>query len=232
MSSGEAAKLHIRAASPCSGQRASGVARGAFARVLSAYFRIEPRGFDFLSDSDPVKRLMSSREVHAMTDQTDGSCVAPRSWRVIPRLSPALSPDHGGKMLALSTKTTKHVEARLRPAGSGHFRLISWAKCGALGLLLASAGCSAGGGTTQGPTSASPGAGSGAGAGAGASGTGPSSGGAGSVVDSAVCLPDASLAPARVWRLTDEEYVNVVRQTFGVTMPPEVTEPVVPGSDY
>src|SRR5712691_11276044 len=36
------------------------------------------------------------------------------------------------------------------------------------------------------------------------------------------CRPDASLAPARVWRITDEQYVNAVRQVFGVVMPPEI----------
>ena len=33
----------------------------------------------------------------------------------------------------------------------------------------------------------------------------------------------ASLAPARVWRLTDAQYVNVVAQVFGVRVPSEVT---------
>ena len=40
-----------------------------------------------------------------------------------------------------------------------------------------------------------------------------------------VCSEAASLAPARLWRLTDEQYVNVVAQVFGVRIPPEVTEP-------
>ena len=48
----------------------------------------------------------------------------------------------------------------------------------------------------------------------------------------AACDPNAALAPARIWRITDEEYVNVVSQVFGVTMPAEVTEPVVPGADF
>ncbi|MDX2053428.1 MAG: DUF1592 domain-containing protein [Polyangiaceae bacterium] len=37
------------------------------------------------------------------------------------------------------------------------------------------------------------------------------------------CAPDASLANARIWRLTDPEYVNVVRQVFGVSINPEVS---------
>ncbi len=41
------------------------------------------------------------------------------------------------------------------------------------------------------------------------------------------CAPDASLANARIWRLTDQEYVNVVRQVFGVSINPEVSSPQV-----
>src|SRR5260370_1100176 len=46
------------------------------------------------------------------------------------------------------------------------------------------------------------------------------------------CRPDASLAPARVWRITDEQYVNAVRQVFGVIMPPEITQASVDSADF
>jgi hypothetical protein len=46
------------------------------------------------------------------------------------------------------------------------------------------------------------------------------------------CRPEASLAPARVWRITDEQYVNVVRQVFGVAMPPEITQASVDSADF
>ncbi len=38
------------------------------------------------------------------------------------------------------------------------------------------------------------------------------------------CTQGVSLAPARVWRLTDQQYVNVVAQVFGVRMPSEITQ--------
>ncbi|HEX3696867.1 MAG TPA: DUF1592 domain-containing protein [Polyangia bacterium] len=38
------------------------------------------------------------------------------------------------------------------------------------------------------------------------------------------CTPDASLAPARLWRLTDQQYVNVVAQVFGVRVPSAITQ--------
>ncbi|HET6282152.1 MAG TPA: DUF1592 domain-containing protein [Polyangia bacterium] len=47
-----------------------------------------------------------------------------------------------------------------------------------------------------------------------------------------VCSEAASLAPARLWRLTDEQYVNVVAQVFGVRVPPEVTEPQTHPADF
>jgi len=50
--------------------------------------------------------------------------------------------------------------------------------------------------------------------------------------DAAACDANASLAPARIWRITDEEYVNVVQAVFGVTMPPEVSEAQVNTGDY
>jgi hypothetical protein len=37
------------------------------------------------------------------------------------------------------------------------------------------------------------------------------------------CLEGASLAPARLWRITDQQYVNVVQQVFGASINPEVS---------
>ena len=48
----------------------------------------------------------------------------------------------------------------------------------------------------------------------------------------AACTASASLAPARIWRITDEQYVNVVAQVFGVRVPPEVTEADTQPADY
>ncbi len=109
---------------------------------------------------------------------------------------------------------------------------------GAACLVLASAACSANGegqianqdvpgaGAVNGPggaagVSSMPGGGANSGAGASSSGG-----------DAAPCDSSASLAPARIWRITDEEYVKVVSQVFGVGMPAEVTEPAVPGADF
>ena len=52
----------------------------------------------------------------------------------------------------------------------------------------------------------------------------PSSGGA--------CDQAASLVPARVWRLTDQQYVKAVSQVFGVLVPPEVTAPDTQPADF
>jgi hypothetical protein len=49
---------------------------------------------------------------------------------------------------------------------------------------------------------------------------------------SAVCDSTASLAPARIWRLTDNEYISVVQSVFGVTVPPGITTAVVKTADY
>src|SRR5579872_2576175 len=49
-------------------------------------------------------------------------------------------------------------------------------------------------------------------------------GGGGNGNQPASCTQGGSLAPARVWRLTDQQYVNVVAQVFGVRMPVEVTQ--------
>src|SRR6185436_6486131 len=87
-------------------------------------------------------------------------------------------------------------------------------------LLTAIAGCSGqilGKSTHEGDTPPGPGGGSGAppvGGGGGAGG-----GGAPPTGETATCNPaQKSFAPARVWQLTDEEYVNVVRDVFGVTL--------------
>jgi hypothetical protein len=64
---------------------------------------------------------------------------------------------------------------------------------------------------------------------AGATGTGAGTGTAGGT---AACIPSASLAPARVWRLTDVQYVNVVAQVFGVRVPSEVTAADAKPADF
>jgi len=46
------------------------------------------------------------------------------------------------------------------------------------------------------------------------------------------CSSTASLAPARLWRLTDEQYVNAVSQVFGVRIAPDVTEPNTHPADF
>ncbi|HVU49569.1 MAG TPA: DUF1592 domain-containing protein, partial [Polyangia bacterium] len=48
----------------------------------------------------------------------------------------------------------------------------------------------------------------------------------------AACDQSASLAPARVWRLTDAEYVNAVAQVFGVRVPSEVTAADAAPADF
>jgi hypothetical protein len=103
--------------------------------------------------------------------------------------------------------------------------------------LLAAAGCngavgragSTGAGTGAAATSGAGGAGA-TGPGTGVAGTGvitTGSGGAG-----ATCSASASLAPARIWRLTDAQYVNVVAQVFGVRVPSEVTAADAKPADF
>jgi len=46
------------------------------------------------------------------------------------------------------------------------------------------------------------------------------------------CNSTAALANARIWRVTDAQYVNAVRQVFGVTAGPEVTEVDAGAADY
>ncbi len=62
----------------------------------------------------------------------------------------------------------------------------------------------------------------------GMSSTGP----VGGTTASAPCTASGSLAPARIWRITDEQYVNAVAQVFGVRVPAEVTEADTQPADY
>lgn len=54
----------------------------------------------------------------------------------------------------------------------------------------------------------------------------------GSTTTTQSCNSTAALANARIWRLTDAQYVNAVRQVFGVTTGPEVTEVDAGAADY
>ena len=100
--------------------------------------------------------------------------------------------------------------------------------------LLALAGCTAA--VSGEPRPGATGSTSGAGASSTGSGGASSSGGGQTSTpgggDAAVCDANASLAPARIWRLTDAEYVNVVQAVFGVTMPAEISEAQVNTGDY
>jgi hypothetical protein len=118
---------------------------------------------------------------------------------------------------------------------------IGWA-VGAL-ALLALGGCSGnvadappGSGSTGGSSPVGSGGGQTGGSGGGTSGAGgggPAGAGAGgSVSTEEACSPSASLAPARVWRLTDQQYVNVVSEVFGVRLPPEITEADTQPADF
>jgi hypothetical protein len=77
----------------------------------------------------------------------------------------------------------------------------------------------------------------------------PSGGGAGSIGDPSVpgggaattvpgggapaaCDNSASLAPARIWRITDDEYINAVAAVFGVKLPTGITAVAVATPDY
>lgn len=46
------------------------------------------------------------------------------------------------------------------------------------------------------------------------------------------CNADAALAKARIWRLTDAQYVNAVRQLFGVVAGPTITEAETGAAEY
>ncbi|HXI59973.1 MAG TPA: DUF1592 domain-containing protein [Polyangia bacterium] len=97
-------------------------------------------------------------------------------------------------------------------------RLFSCAEIAVL-VLATAAGCSGsidGSGPNTGPIM--PG------------GSGGNSGSGGSSMK--VCTPNTSLAPTRIWRLTDQQYVNVVAQVFGVRMPAEVTQADTQPADF
>jgi hypothetical protein len=99
-------------------------------------------------------------------------------------------------------------------------------------LAVAAAGCTGNVGAGAGSTGGVP-----AGTGAGASGvtTSGQAGGTGTTTGTAgadACAPSASLAPARIWRITDAEYVNVVAQVFGVRVPAEVTAADAKPADF
>jgi hypothetical protein len=68
-------------------------------------------------------------------------------------------------------------------------------------------------------------------AGGGSSSTGGSVSTAGDGTMTQACT-DTALASARLWRLTDAQYVNAVRQLFGVEVGPEVTEADTGAADY
>src|SRR5260221_13060564 len=46
-----------------------------------------------------------------------------------------------------------------------------------------------------------------------------------------VCQQQPAMAPSRVWQLTDDEYVSVVRQVFGVTLTGPDAEVTSPNSE-
>jgi hypothetical protein len=50
------------------------------------------------------------------------------------------------------------------------------------------------------------------------------SGSSGAGNQTGTCTENAALANARIWRLTDVQYGNAVRQVFGVVLPAEITE--------
>ncbi|HEX2871244.1 MAG TPA: DUF1592 domain-containing protein [Polyangiaceae bacterium] len=58
----------------------------------------------------------------------------------------------------------------------------------------------------------------------GASSTGGTGTATGGTVSTEACTPGAALANARIWRLSDAQYVNAVRQLFGVTAGPHITQ--------
>ncbi|HEY2899794.1 MAG TPA: DUF1592 domain-containing protein, partial [Polyangia bacterium] len=66
----------------------------------------------------------------------------------------------------------------------------------------------------------------------GSVGGGSSGGAVGTPTVGAACDRTASLGPARVWRLTDQEYVKSVSQVFGVAVPAEVTAPDTQPADF
>lgn len=90
----------------------------------------------------------------------------------------------------------------------------------AAGVIFATASCTGVVGSDQNPGTGTSSAGNGSAAGGPVGTAGGSAAGASATCDSSGSAP---LGFARVWRLTDEQYVNAVRDTFGVTMPAEIT---------
>jgi Protein of unknown function (DUF1592)/Protein of unknown function (DUF1588)/Protein of unknown function (DUF1595)/Protein of unknown function (DUF1585) len=105
---------------------------------------------------------------------------------------------------------------------------ISLVAVGAL-ALTAVGGCT---GTINGPPGSnvtSTGSGAAGGSTTGSSGLNPGGSGSSPVTGSGgpsmpgQCSSAASFAPARLWKITDEQYIKVVAQVFGVRMPPGIT---------
>lgn len=63
-------------------------------------------------------------------------------------------------------------------------------------------------------------------------GTAPVTNTGGAGVTAETCTPGASLANARIWRLTDAQYINAARQVFGVSAGPTITEADSGAADY
>lgn len=98
---------------------------------------------------------------------------------------------------------------------------IGWLGSFALPLLMGACTAEVGGGTQNpGQTMTSGGTGSSM-MSPGSSGS--TLGGTGSVSPEA-CIPNVALAKARIWRLTDAQYGNAVRQLFGVQLPAEIAD--------
>lgn len=119
----------------------------------------------------------------------------------------------------------------------------AWFGLSALSALLGSVACSsaAGGGGSASPSGGSAAADSSSGGSLAAGGA--ATGGLGQVIQagtgsgsagasSTQCTGDASLASARIWRLTDAEYVNAVQRLFGVIMPAQITSTDINTGDY
>ena len=89
---------------------------------------------------------------------------------------------------------------------------------GASGAGTGSSGASGGGngGAVDGGAAGAAGLAGGTGGTCGSGAGGSSTGAGGSMA--MPCAPNAPLAPARVWQLSDQEYVTVVRQIFGVSL--------------
>jgi Protein of unknown function (DUF1592)/Protein of unknown function (DUF1588)/Protein of unknown function (DUF1595)/Protein of unknown function (DUF1587) len=112
------------------------------------------------------------------------------------------------------------TSSRLRAAG---LALAALAAAGCTGQVGVGGG-GPGAGTGAAGTTGGPGIGTGVAGGAG--------GLTGAAGGAATCTADASLAPARIWRLTDAQYVNVVAQVFGVRVPSEVTAADTQPADF